>query len=49
MAQEGKFSPEVIVDAEIPTLIINATPDVYNGLVNIAEILVSQGPVEHLT
>lgn len=29
-------SPEVLVKAKLPEVILNATPDVYNGLVNLA-------------
>jgi hypothetical protein len=30
-----KFSPEVVLNAVLPELVFNFTPDVYNGLVNI--------------
>lgn len=37
------FSPEVLVDANLPEIIINCTPDVYNGLVNLNKVLSSEG------
>lgn len=44
----GRFSPEVTVDIKLPELVIKATPDVYNGLVNLNQILISEGPEQHL-
>ena len=41
-------SPEVVVMAQLPEVILNASPDVYNGLVNIAQVLMSEGQEEHL-
>ena len=41
-------SPEVVVRAQLPEVILNASPDVYNGLVNIAQVLMSEGQEEHL-
>ena len=39
--QAGKYSPEVVVNATLPELVINATPDVYNALVNLKQVLSS--------
>lgn len=41
--KEVQISPEVIVKASLPEVILNATPDVYNGLVNLAQVLMSEG------
>jgi|LauGreDrversion4_2_1035121.scaffolds.fasta_scaffold305563_3 hypothetical protein len=41
--EEVKVSPEVVVNASLPEVILNATPDVYNGLVNLAQVLMSEG------
>lgn len=38
---DRKYTPEVIVNAIVPKISINVTPDVYNGLVNINEIIKS--------
>ena len=46
--EEVKVSPEVVVNASLPEVILNATPDVYNGLVNLAQVLMSEGQEEHL-
>ncbi len=35
----GLFSPEILVDANLDQVIINFTPDVYNGLVNIGQVI----------
>lgn len=43
-----KFSPEVVVNLKLPVLILNATPDVYNAIVNVNQVLSSEGPSEHL-
>lgn len=40
---QPRLSPEVIVNAKLPELVIKATPDVYNGLVNLNQILISEG------
>ena len=42
------MSPEVVVRAQLPEIILNASPDVYNGLVNITQVLMSEGQEEHL-
>jgi hypothetical protein len=36
LIEEMKISPEVVVKAELPELVLNCTPDVYNGLVNLS-------------
>ena len=41
-------SPEVVVRAQLPEIILNASPDVYNGLVNITQVLMSENQEEHL-
>jgi hypothetical protein len=40
---ENSVSPEVFVKASLPEVIINATPDIYNDLVNINQVLSSEG------
>lgn len=34
--------------AQLPELIMNMTPDVYNGLVNLNQVLISEGQEIHL-
>jgi len=36
------------VNAQLPAIVVNFSPDVYNGLVNINQVLSSQGQSEHL-
>jgi hypothetical protein len=46
--EEVKVSPEVIVEASLPEVILNASPDVYNGLVNLAQVIMAEGQEEYL-
>jgi DUF2075 family protein len=36
------------VNAKLPHLVGNFTPDVYNALVNLSQVLISEGQDEHL-
>lgn len=47
-AIDVKFSPEVILNAQLPELTMNMTPDVYNGLVNLNQVLMSEGQEVYL-
>lgn len=48
VVKQNKFSPEVILNAKLPNLVGNFTPDVYNALVNLNQVLISEGQEEHL-
>jgi hypothetical protein len=47
-AVDVKFSPEVLITARLPDLRMNMTPDVYNGLVNINQVIIAEGQEVHL-
>ncbi len=36
------------MDASLPNMRFNLTPDIYNGLVNLSEVLISHGAEEDL-
>ena len=39
---------DILVNAELPHLSLNLNPDIYNGLVNLSEVLKSKGAEEDL-
>ncbi|CDW82625.1 ph domain containing protein [Stylonychia lemnae] len=46
--QNSLVYPEVIINANLPDLNLNMSPDIYNGLVNLNEVLKSKGAEEDL-
>jgi|LauGreDrversion4_2_1035121.scaffolds.fasta_scaffold68907_3 hypothetical protein len=45
---QQKLRPEVLIGASLPSLVGNFTPDVYNALVNINQVIMNEGPEEYL-
>lgn len=39
---------DIIINAELPRISLNLNPDIYNGLVNLSEVLKSKGAEEDL-
>lgn len=45
---KSKCQPEVVLKAQLPSLVGNFSPDVYNAFVNISQVIMAEGAEDHL-